>query len=83
MKIKCHEKKMCFVETDDAFWKNGSINKRLFLDDKIHLTSYGYERFCTNLIHNMCTSTTKVNTDDLKVPLQKNQVNDCSYQQVT
>ena len=45
LKSKCAKNRLRFIENENIFWKNGSINAKLYLDDKINLTSYGYKLF--------------------------------------
>ena len=53
LQSKCTKNKLKFIQNENIFWKNGSVNTKLYLDDKIHLTSYGYKLFCNTLIQNM------------------------------
>ena len=79
LESKCTVKRMRFIKTDDLFWKNGTINIKLFSNDRIHLSSFGYKMFCENLIKNMYKPSLKEVTNELISPPSKDQANNISY----
>ena len=84
---KCQKEGFKFIHQDYFFWKKGNINYNFFLDDKIHLTSYGYERFCETIIRNIRWKKEEYvqeNYQEMKKPsTQINFTSKSSYQQAT
>ena len=65
LKLKYVKNRLRFIQNEIIFSKNGSVNAKLYLDNKIHLTSYGYKLFCNTLIQNMHKNQIQNNVPDL------------------